>query len=417
MNKDCSPLLILFVVFSFLIPSLASADPVARRRDQFNTDFSYFIYPLAGKIPGLGNYAGIGASILNIGDTDTDFFGFNVKGDIKAAGYSLLNYHVIDRRLLFDLGLYNHDVSVVWYRRGIDSPKDKYYLVSERGDTALGQFTLTFDQRRKETYFRFAEGRAQTLKVTDQDLASVQGRGDERNVGAWTLGGILDYTDDRLDPRRGYRLEASVSHNRRADPQDAKFMVATYNATGYIPMRKWDTLSFNTYYSRAHVSKVGETDPRVLAATGNYNCDYDTTCSQDQVDLIDQDAASNRYGTAAPLGGSQRLRSFSNYRYRAGQALFYGAEYRWNLTDEHEPFNIYVAKGIRTGIQLAFFAEQGTVADKNSELFKNFKTSVGMGARLVLTGVIIRVDYANGDEGSEVTVFIDYPWSMFSVDS
>ena len=31
------------------------------------------------------------------------------------------------------------------------------------------------------------------------------------------------------------------------------------------------------------------------------------------------------------------------------------------MTDEHTPFDMIIAKGIRTGIRLAFFAEQGTV--------------------------------------------------------
>jgi len=151
-----------------------------------------------------------------------------------------------------------------------------------------------------------------------------------------------------------------------------------------------------------------------LSQSPEFTCNG--TCTPD-ANLINQRIAANQYGTAALPGGTQRLRSFSNYRFRAAQALFYGAEYRWNLTDEHRPFNLYFAKGIRTGIQLALFAEQGTVADESSQLFKNFKTSVGAGMRVVLTGVVIRMDFANGNEGSEFTVFIDYPWSMFSVDS
>jgi len=99
------------------------------------------------------------------------------------------------------------------------------------------------------------------------------------------------------------------------------------------------------------------------------------------------------------------------------QALFYGIEYRWNLTDERTPFNIYVAKGVRTGIQLAAFWERGTVADHSSELFKDGRSSYGIGARLVLSGVVIRFDLARGNEGVQTQLFITYPWSMFSVDN
>jgi len=127
--------------------------------------------------------------------------------------------------------------------------------------------------------------------------------------------------------------------------------------------------------------------------------------------------ANNQYGTATALGGTQRLRSFENGRFYAGQALFYGIEYRWNLTDERTPFNIYVAKGVRTGIQLAAFWERGTVADHSSELFKDGRSSYGIGARLVLSGVVIRFDLARGNEGVQTQLFITYPWSMFSVDN
>jgi len=411
-----SVMLVLLTQLSTAVADSIS-DPIPRRRDQFNTDFSYFIYPLAGEIPGLGKFHGIGTSILNIGDSDTDFFGFNVGGDIKAEGYSILNYHILKNRLLFDLGLYKHDVTAIWYYRGIDSPKDQYWLVSEEGDNALGQFTLTFDQRRVETYFRFAEGRSRTKKITTQDTQQIiQNEGDKHRAGQWTMGGIMDYTDDRLDPRRGYRLEAALQHGRRASPLDPNFLVASYNATLFIPSRKWDTFALNTYFSRAHMLEQGETDYATLSALPEYgNCG--TGCDADTQRLINQRIDADRYGTASLLGGTQRLRSFSNYRFRAAQAFFYGAEYRWNLTNEHMPFNIYFAKGIRTGFQLAFFAEQGTVADESSQLFKNLKTSAGMGLRVVLTGVIIRADFATGNEGSEFTVFIDYPWSMFSVDS
>jgi len=40
-----------------------------------------------------------------------------------------------------------------------------------------------------------------------------------------------------------------------------------------------------------------------------------------------------------------------------------------------------------------------------------------VGARLILSGVIIRLDIANGSEGATSQLFITYPWSMFSVDN
>jgi hypothetical protein len=91
-------------------------------------------------------------------------------------------------------------------------------------------------------------------------------------------------------------------------------------------------------------------------------------------------------------------------------------EYRWNLTDENTPVDWFILKGRRTNFQLAFFAEAGAVADHSSELNDNLKYSYGTGFRLLFEGVTIRADVANGDEGFETQVFLDYPWSLFSVD-
>ena len=92
-------------------------------------------------------------------------------------------------------------------------------------------------------------------------------------------------------------------------------------------------------------------------------------------------------------------------------------EYRMNLTDERTPFNIIIAKGVRTGVQLALFAERGTVFDSWADQWKNMKTTYGAGLRVMLSGVIIRLDGSYGNEGSTLIVFINNPWSMFSVDS
>jgi hypothetical protein len=48
---------------------------------------------------------------------------------------------------------------------------------------------------------------------------------------------------------------------------------------------------------------------------------------------------------------------------------------------------------------------------------KDGLNSYGVGARLILSGVTIRLDVANGSEGATSQLFITYPWSMFSVDN
>jgi len=406
-----------------LISSIADADVVERRKDQFGRDFGYYLYPIVGEIPGLGTASGIGASVLNMADSDTDFTGYYVRGDFEATGAALLDYHLVPQRLILDVGYNDYLVAATAYDRGIDSDPDDVIYPKAEGAYLLGQLTLSFDERRYELFARLLGGRERLHEVLDKDKQAFAGIDTDWDSGKiFSLGGSLDLTDDRLDPRRGLRFEFSSRLPSNNEADFSEYFVNDYNLTSYFPMRRWDTLVLNLFHSRAHVTRKGLTDLSLLQQRHGLDCsqypagpDFDA-CQRAEAKFLASALANNRFGTASALGGTQRLRSFDNGRFYAGQALFYGAEYRWNLTDEHTPFNIYVAKGVRTGIQLAAFWERGMVADHFGDLWKDGRSSYGIGARLVLSGVIIRFDLAHGEEGAESQLFITYPWSMFSVD-
>jgi outer membrane protein assembly factor BamA len=412
--------MMLLILFS----SVSHAEVVERRKDQYGRDFGYYLYPIVGEVPGMGKATGIGASVLNMGGGDTDFTGYYVRGDIKATGVALLDYNIMPRRLLFDVGYNDYRVAATSYNRGIDSdPADVIYPKVE-GAYLLGQLTLTFDERRYELFMRMLSGQHRLLEVLDKNKqAFAEIDNGWKSGSSYTLGGSLDLTDDRVDPRKGVRLEFSSRLPNDNNPDMSSYFVNDYNLTGYIPTRKWDTLVLNLFYSRAHVTRVGLTDYTLLQQRYGLNCGQYTVpadqaaCQDTEAKLLDGILANNQNGTATFLGGTQRLRSFDNGRFYAGQAMSYGVEYRWNLTDEHTPFDIFIAKGIRTGIQLAAFWERGMVADQFSELYKDGRNSYGIGARVVLSGVIIRFDVARGPEGGQSQLWITYPWSMFSVDN
>ncbi|MDH4286793.1 MAG: hypothetical protein OEV26_05150, partial [Gallionella sp.] len=411
-------------ILLMLFSSASYAEVVERRKDQYGRDSGYYVYPIVGEIPGMGRASGLGASVLNMGGGDTDFTGYYVRGDIKATGAALLDYNIVPQRLIFDAGYNDYRVLATSYNRGIDSnPTDVIYPKVE-GAYLLGQMTLTFDQRRYDVYARILSGRNRLIEVLDKNKQAFAGVDTSWNSGnSYSVGGTIDLTDDRVDPRNGVRLEFSSRLPNGHNPDRSEYFVNDYNLTGYMPTRKWDTLVFNLFYSRAHVTREGLTDYALLQQRYGLNCTQypagpnRTACDSTEAKLLDGMLANNRYGTASPLGGTQRLRSFDNGRYYAGQALSYGAEYRWNLTDERTPFDIFIAKGIRTGIQLAAFVERGMVADDFEKLFKGGRESYGVGARMVLSGVIIRFDLARGPEGAQSQLWITYPWSMFSVDN
>lgn len=413
----------LLIILPILCVSVGYAEP-ERRRDQFGKDFGYYVYPIAGEVPGLGTAAGAGVSVLNIGGTDADFTGYYIDGDFRAKGAALLDYYIKPKRLVFDVGYNDYLVAPAVYGRGILSdPNDVIYPKVE-GKYLLGQLTLTFDERRYEAYVRYLVGRERLRQILDNKGSAFEGIDTDWSTHhPITVGFSVDLTDDRLDPRKGTRFEFSSRLPSDNSADQSEYFVNDYNLSGYLPFRRWDTLALNLFYSHALVTRKGETDYATLQMTSGLNCSKyppgiqrdDCLATEDK--HINNLIANNRYGTASPLGGTQRLRSFDNYRYYASQALFYGIEYRWNLTDERTPFNIYIAKGIRTGIQLAAFWERGSVADHSGQLFDHARTSYGVGFRVILSGVVIRFDLANGDEGKQTQLFITYPWSMFSVDN
>lgn len=399
-------------------------DWVSRSRDQFGKDDSHFFYPIVVDVPGIGSSSGLGSTLLNINNTDTDFTGFVLRGEFDVTGGTFLNYHLLENTLLFDVGVYDFEAGVIKYQRGIDSSKDDYIIPRLSGQFMESQLTWTSNQRHIESYLHFAAGRqAEEKYYSSKDNAAYPVEDDSKKLQRIaSLGFRFDNTNDRLNPSKGYRFEAAVKFPYVSDPIYSKYYITDYNVTGYIPLRTRDSLAFNFFRSDAHVYNYGETDRAALDVALSLNCaSYPTlqeqqSCQETQDSRVNQTLAANTYGTATPLGGTQRLRSFANGRYYASHAVFYGVEYRLNINDEKLPFDFYFAKGIRTGLQFAFFAGQGSVSDHTDKLLDKLKTSYGVGFRVILSGVILRADYATGSEGAEFQAFIDYPWGINSID-
>ena len=62
--------------------------------------------------------------------------------------------------------------------------------------------------------------------------------------------------------------------------------------------------------------------------------------------------------------------------------------------------------------QIAFFKEKASIAETAQNLGKDWRNSTGMGFRLVTaSGMVFRLDAATGEEGLNVNVIFDYPWS------
>ena len=135
-------LLFLFITAK-LILFIPNSNADLRRSDTFDYTSSYFIYPIASKIPGLGEAAGAGATINNIGGSDLDFTGVSLNGDFKANVASFLNLHLWREVLVLDGGVYNFDVASTTYERGSDSNPDEIILPYVKGEGHLQAYTST----------------------------------------------------------------------------------------------------------------------------------------------------------------------------------------------------------------------------------------------------------------------------------
>jgi hypothetical protein len=396
---------------------------IDRRRDQVTTEPGYIASPIAVNIPGLGFSYGVTGSAFNLFSTEMDIFGFTANGDTNGYGVGIVDTPIWKENLVYNVFYSNfRDSGLELHRRGIGSdPDERRIFTFRRSSVLVHQLSLRLWEKRVQ----FALGSIKRVSVPDKILDKsgdeIARLDSEEDINASRFyGAILDLTDDRADPRRGFALEVQRFDPPIDDGFSADFYIVDYNATAYIPIGAASTWAFNYFRSDSVVASEGELDRETIKQKQGLNCDFitsptqRTSCLDEQNQRIDETLAAHRNGTSSGLGGTQRLRSYVSGRYSSAHAVMYGTEFRWNLTEEFTPFNIYLAKGIRTGIQLAFFGEWGTVAEHTSDLNKHFRKSVGAGVRLLIaSGFIARLDMAYGDEGWQPVLFFNYPWFVF----
>ena len=390
-----------------------------RRVPQFRDEFSYAVFPAPYNIPGIGKGVALGGGLVNIGGSYVDSYGIVITGDVEGQAIGISDIHLISERLILDVG--RSRISKAGFglntsrgMAGDEDPDD--FKTAELTDSNFygGQLTLSFAERRFEIAMQQYSTEARIERIIDEDgntIAEIDNpEADKETIVNGSV--ILDLTDDRNDPRNGFRLKWSRNFPRNVKEEDVDFYTIDINATAFIPVLRNSTWIFNYFKSDAVVLRKGETD-RTKVGNDLICTSGDTECEEEKEKNKDQIVAQNTYGSASTLGGNSRLRSFINTRFRGAHTRFYGTEFRWNLTDEKERFNILFMKDLRTAVQIAFFHEKGSVADKEEDLFKETRHSTGMGIRAVMgSGLVYRLDYAVGEEGAQTVLFFGYPWDV-----
>jgi len=353
----------------------------------------------------------------NIGGSYIDVYALAITGDAVGNIAAIQEVHLIPEILWVNYSVQNISRAAVniYEKRGMDTQKDEYRLVEvNKANYRMPLATLSFLERRLEfTYMQFTQDIAVTKFLTPKgDLISEFDPVYEFSNKSTQVGVSVDYTDDRQDPRVGFRLAASKTQSPVTDQVQPEYYVISNSASIYLPLGSASTWAFNYYKSDAVVTKEGVTDENYIKAELGFNCaSTDFACLAAEASVVADYQAQRRYGTAEALGGDRRLRAYPQGRYQAAHTQYYATELRWSFDEKVTPFDFWIWKDVSTALQLALFYEAGTVAELKSDLGVITRTSSGLGLRMVsASGFVYRADYANGEEGGNMTLIFDYPW-------
>lgn len=110
------------------------------------------------------------------------------------------------------------------------------------------------------------------------------------------------------------------------------------------------------------------------------------------------------------LGGIDRQRGFATNRFHDRSAINYVVEYRDTRVWNPFPKIPLINKLEIPWWQWVAFLEAGRAADdwELDELHSDMKFSFGVGIRMSVRGLIVRVDLAGSEEGGEIQMFIGH---------
>jgi hypothetical protein len=354
--------------------------PERRRSFAERTPNEYLLVPAVASIPGIGTFVGVIASSSNLGGTGIDV-GAVVAESIDGSDIGIQAVAIRDMPLLgsaltldfqvADIELGNLDV----YLPGRDSPnftipvsaEFRFYLVRPNLRLFERRFSLSYS-------LGFLDGF--DLDDEGNEIAFAQ------HTLSWSA--ELDLTDDVVDPRVGVRLgfastlpppdssflgEDTETESAFSSEEDIQFRTTVL--TFYIPFGRRVNLAWNNQFFEA---RGREDDPTL--------------------------------GVVA--GGSPPLRGYPEGRWSDRFGVFHGFDLRYNF-----PFgttlDFILARGVLEDLQLAAFYEVGQVSPKNdSSLYEDMHASYGVGFRVLLQAIVLRLDWAFSDEGPQTHLTIGH---------
>ena len=414
------------VCLIYLITENSYGFEIERRRDVFTKQYGHLFVPLPYSLPGLGEGLLFIGNFGNIADTTTDLATILGVGDAEFIFGFLDEFFIVpDYVYLQYVKAQGFKYALTNYRsRGMNTEKNDFvYALGNYWEYDAPTFKLTLYDRMLELGLGRSKQKGRFEKFVAPDSDDLTKQGDtitkfdpalEVNFGEkLELSARIDYTDDYRDPRKGVRNILYLDRQTASSSSEPSFDVITNDLQFYIPFLEKSTLVLNLTISDANVRKEGETDLEVLKQQSNYYSCTSESCRETTLGNAKNTMNINKHGTSLYLGGPDRLRSYPQQRFQGAHTVYFATEFRWNFSAaDGDEIDLFFMQDLVDEMQVAFFFEQGSVSETKSELGDTVKYSFGSGFRLLSgSGNLYRADFATGDEGPQVTVIIQYPWT------
>ncbi len=369
----------------------------------------YYLFPLAGRLAGIGTFYGLGFYLENIASSTIDVGGGKSTGQIEATGAGFKDLNLFGDLVSLTTGIVQVDrlTMDLSYTRGLaeDDP------VTQQGK-AQGA-ALVMNWKMFEPMLKFSTTLAQWnyqfdsyLNADDHDkeIPLPQVHLGDLNSTFLINSLVFQLTNTPENPTSGLEIGLNLT-SFTTTTQFSSTNTASYFLNLYLPLGENHSFVLRGFGSDAVVSSQKVTDideiNQILAVdcSGVVDPEDQLKCQNLRDDIATYLAAHNEYGTAVPLGGNNMLRSYREGRFRAAHSRYFGQELRFSF-----PF------GENKRFQTALFHERGTAADDLDDIGVAERTSYGLALRFTLGETTIRLETADGDEGSEWVFIVGNPW-------
>lgn len=403
----------------FFVSCLIGCATPERRLEMPIFDSGHIAFPIYANVPGLGSAYGAGFLTGHLFGTKAKASLLASGGDMSVLLANIGQIHLVEDTLVVGINGYSTKFAFVNYARGANSSDDLYYYSLNREYGGGVDLNFHVFERRLQLNGYVGQSRLKYDSIINSNEIEYSNTDDEWNrTLSQTIELRFDFTDHVSDPHEGVRLQVIQKMNHIKDDLHARFYTLNEILTGYIPVGE-STWAWGAMHSRAHVLSSNGLSESELQSQMGLNCSsiVDATaqaeCTAIEDQRIQDRLTENQTGLAQGLGGPMTLRGYELERFRGRESLFFGTEFRWNVWVNDGAIDYWFIKGDDISLQIAPFYELGTVSDRPDEITEaSYKQSYGLGLRMGISGLRVRVDFGLSEEGSEMTVFAGYPWDL-----